>query len=124
MLDRLVKSRLFKHPLRAVQPENRTTSNPYSRDNRVLPSATFRSIATGSPSPLRRGGSQLRGAKIEALVQADFEIASEIAGARDLLPHSDRSDEIESAWFHLRQQNQTVTQSAWGYFSLAVSLAI
>jgi hypothetical protein len=39
--------------------------------------------------------------KIEALVQADFEIVPEIGGARDLLPHSDRSDEIESAWFHL-----------------------
>ena len=39
--------------------------------------------------------------KIETLVQADFEIASEIAGARDLFPHSDGSDEIESAWVHL-----------------------
>jgi len=39
--------------------------------------------------------------KIEALVQADFEKPSEIAGARDLLPHRDGSDEIESAWFHL-----------------------
>ena len=39
--------------------------------------------------------------KIEALVQADFEIASEIAGARNLRPYSYRSHEIESTWFHL-----------------------
>jgi hypothetical protein len=40
-------------------------------------------------------------AKIVALIQSDFEIASEITGARDLFAQSDGSDEIESAWFHL-----------------------
>jgi len=39
--------------------------------------------------------------KIEALVQTDFEIVSEIASARDSLTRSYGSNEIESAWFHL-----------------------
>ena len=33
--------------------------------------------------------------KIEALVQADFEIASEIAGAHDRFPHSDGCDKVD-----------------------------